>query len=337
MVRELGSDVRPKADVIFIVLDGFASPAVIARKLGQELTFLKSLEAIGFTVPDLAWAPSTRTELSVGSYLEQDLLRLPDKNVLRGDGWLLQANVAQSHRISYVESGWYGTVCGSSVDVCYQRYVVDDSVQEAIDLSLLSRWTRSEWGHAFGNNALRAMRDAGTALAEIQSNRDADFLFAHILMPHEPYMFDSSCNRASSPAGFPDGQPVVNERERAAYLQQATCVGRLLVEFSEAVDPSSIVVLTGDHGTAFEGQMDRPAVEWNILDIQERGSAFLAYRLPSGCETPMGVSTMEVLSVAIECGTGLVLSEPRTELWLSPYVGPGICLDTRTLGRLDAC
>ena len=336
-VREIGPDANPKADVIVIVLDGFASPAVTASSFGEELAFVRRLEAVGFTVPDLAWAPSTRTELSVGSYLEQELLQLPDKNVLRGDGSLLGGSVAQSHRISYVESGWYGTVCGSSVDVCYQRYLVDDSVQAVIDLNLLNQWTYTEWGHAFGNNALRAMRDARTGLEEIQRNEVDDFLFAHILMPHEPYMFDSSCNRVPVPIGLPDGQPVANDREKAAYHEQAACVGRLLVEFSEAVDPNSIVVIAGDHGTTFGGQMYRPAVDWTEPEVLERGSTFLAYRLPTGCETPSGSSTMEALSMAIECGTGLSLQQSTPQLWLSPYVGPGICLDTRTLERLNAC
>ncbi|MGH8925892.1 MAG: hypothetical protein ACRDWA_14840 [Acidimicrobiia bacterium] len=320
-----------------IVLDGFASPAVIASSIGEELTFLEGLEAMGFTVPDLAWAPSTTTELSVGSYLEQELLKVPKKNVLRGDGSLINGNVARSHRISYVESGWYGTVCGASVDICYQRYLVDDSVQAAIDLSLLNQWSYTEWGHAFGNNALRAMRDARTALEEIQRNDEDDFLFAHVLMPHEPYMFDSSCDRAPLPTSLPHGQSDANDREKVAYVEQAECLGRLLVEFSEAVDPQSIVVITGDHGTDFGGQMYRPAEEWSEREVQERGSTFLAYRLSSGCQTPTGTSTMEALSMAIACGTGLSLTPPTPELWLSPYVGPGICLDTRTLERSNAC
>jgi hypothetical protein len=221
--------------------------------------------------------------------------------------------------------------------VCYQRYLVDDSVQAVIDLNLLNQWAYTEWGHAFGNNALRAMRDARTALEEIQWNEADDFLFAHVLMPHEPYMFDSSCNRVSFPLGLPDGQPLASDREKIAYLEQAACVGRLLVEFSEAVDPDSIVVIAGDHGTTFGGQMYRPAVDWTEPEIQERGSTFLAYRFARGCDIPSGTSTMEALSMAIECGTGLNLQQPEAQLWLSPYVGPGICLDTGTLERLNAC
>ena len=335
-VRELGPDIGARADVILIILDGLGSPAVTVSSFGEELAFSGRLEAMGFTVPDLAWAPSTRTEFSVGSYLEQELLTLPDKNVLRAEGSLLRS-VAWGHRISYVESGWYGTVCGSLVDVCYQRYLVDDSVQAVIDLSLLNQWAYSELGHAFGNNARRAMRDAHTALKEIQRNEADDFLFAHVLMPHEPYLFDSSCNRVPVLAGLPYGQPVASDREKAAYFEQAECVGRLLVEFSEAVDPDSMVVIAGDHGTTFGGQMYRPAVDWTEPEIQERGSTFLAYRLPKGCETPSGTSTMEAISMAIECGTGLSLQQPTPKLWLSPYVGPGICLDTSTMEKLNAC
>jgi hypothetical protein len=337
MVWEARANAAANRDVILIVLDGFASPSVIAASLGEDLPFFATLEEMGFSVPALAWAPSTKTELSVGSYLEQDLLRVPNKNVLRGDGSLFNRGIARSHRISYVESGWYGTVCGASVDICYRRHLIDDSVQAAIDLSLFNRWSYAEWGHAFGYNGVRAMRDARTAIEDIQANADDDFLFAHVLLPHEPYLFDAACERASIPAGLPDGDPLAKGQERMAYLEQVKCLGTLLVDLAGAIKSESIVVFAGDHGTAFRRQMDKPAVEWTELDVLERGSTFLAYRMLSGCETPSGNSTMEAISVAIACGTGLRLPPSPPELWLSPYGGSGVCLDPRTLGVSNAC
>jgi hypothetical protein len=336
--RALGVDVPRRTDLVVIVLDGFASPGVISDfQASEPLPFIQELKGSGFAVEREAWAPSTRTENSVGSYLDLRLMTAPDLAVLRGEGSLLRSHVSLTHSISYVESGWYGTVCGESVDQCFRRNLIDDSVQAVIDLGILNQWSYDNWGYAYGNNALRAMGDTLFALGEIQANNAPDYLFAHLIMPHEPYIVDSKCDRTHSPTGFADGEPIAVQGETAAYVEQVKCVGSWLVELSRATKSESAMVIVGDHGTTFQGQMQEPVSSWSEAEVRERGTAFLSYRLPPGCALPNGNSTLEAVSMAVSCGTGLLPTLSADRLWLESYVGQGICVDTATYGRSRDC
>src|SRR6185503_14536075 len=51
------------------------------------------------------------------------------------------------------------------------------------------------------------------------------FVFAHIVIPHEPYLYDADCHHIS-PYWPQRGGGAEDRRIRAAYVAQLTCVNR---------------------------------------------------------------------------------------------------------------
>ena len=88
------------------------------------------------------------------------------------------------------------------------------------------------------------------------------FVYAHLMMPHDPYVFDRDGNRVPSGGGERD--------ERTAYLEQMLFVNRVMTNLvSRILDNSSarpIVVIQGDHGFRWLGGDDGKRESMTILN-----------------------------------------------------------------------
>jgi hypothetical protein len=109
------------------------------------------------------------------------------------------------------------------------------------------------------------------------------FVFAHLTVPHEPYIFNSDCS--IRPPFWPSYFVVQDERpEKQAYIAQITCLNRRLQSIIEHLlrdSPSPpVILLQSDHG---HGRMPLhiPDVQDVTPDrIAERADIFAAYYLP---------------------------------------------------------
>jgi hypothetical protein len=86
--------------------------------------------------------------------------------------------------------------------------------------------------------------------------------FAHLLVPHSPYVYDADCRLANAPLGWLSGHPLHErdntregrERRYALYFGQVRCTLRKLDELFEALRANGLwahteVVVHGDHGS----------------------------------------------------------------------------------------
>lgn len=91
------------------------------------------------------------------------------------------------------------------------------------------------------------------------------FVLAHLLVPHEPYVFESDCDHRDPYWPLGD-QGDAQVRVKASYSAQISCVNRLLLRLVDSLRAQSrvepIIVLQSDHGHA------RMAIDplrgWNI-------------------------------------------------------------------------
>jgi hypothetical protein len=115
-------------------------------------------------------------------------------------------------------------------------------------------------------------------LADFASREGDYFVFAHILAPHPPFVFDSR-GEATNPdafyslkdAGVPDY--VDGYREHLTFTNSLLKVA--ISEILEASDSPPIIVIQGDHGPG-----SRLNWEAGEIDLNERMSIFNAYLLP---------------------------------------------------------
>jgi hypothetical protein len=142
------------------------------------------------------------------------------------------------------------------------------------------------------------------------------FAFAHILKPHNPYVFDSDCGTLGRQKEVDDVAP---------YLEQLECINRLLLATVHQILRTSevppIIILQGDHGTSLLGATGYPrAGEIPPAAARERVGAFGAYYLPDGGAAAFGdtVTVVNVLGNVLRYYFGAHLPRAGNEQYISP-------------------
>jgi hypothetical protein len=109
------------------------------------------------------------------------------------------------------------------------------------------------------------------------------FVFAHLTVPHEPYIFNADCT--VRPPFWPSYHVVTDERpEKEAYLAQIRCLNHRLEEVVADLLRDSptppVILLQSDHG---HGRMPLQIPELDLVSpdrVAERANVFAAYYLP---------------------------------------------------------
>ena len=134
--------------------------------------------------------------------------------------------------------------------------------------------------------------------SDIKSSAEGTLFFAHLLVPHDPFIYDSNCqiyknpisewSGNSDPAFFYKENSVSSRAGRyKKYFQQVTCLNRQLQDLFDAMRSSkifddAIIIIHGDHGSRI--RIRRPnADNQNDLtpeDYLDSFSALFAVKTP---------------------------------------------------------
>jgi hypothetical protein len=166
-------------------------------------------------------------------------------------------------------------------------------------------------------------------LAELpRASPGPKFVLAHMLVPHEPYVFIADCS--SKPLHWPAQiNPAEDEGMRVAYVEQIRCVNRqvsnLIDRLLEDSPQPPIIILQADHGNG-RFPFGRPPEINHITSEQltERTDVFAAYYLPgSTMELYDSITPVNVLPAVLRTYFGVPI--PRLEdrsyysSWREPY------------------
>lgn len=130
------------------------------------------------------------------------------------------------------------------------------------------RWHNELWR---GRYALASMETTSAIEQRLETAKSGEFFFVHLILPHYPYIFDSSCKLNSRPEEWlwrgekskmenPVRVPSVSnstvgrEDRYLEYYKQVLCTNLLLEGFVNALKESgnfekSIIIVNGDHGS----------------------------------------------------------------------------------------
>jgi hypothetical protein len=194
---------------------------------------------------------------------------------------------ARGYKYTFFPSAWWSATEHSNfADVEFDAYPEFDLSAELrrselrvalLDWSPLGRvMERSRAEPAHYLNSFAGLRDVARDPAPT-------FTFAHVTLPHIPYIFDAGCGVLRAPIVEENDSPA----QRSAYLAQTQCVDSLVLDLVtglvEQSSPTPIILLLGDHGSRFTDytyslhpERVRPAF------IAERFGAFAAFLLPDG-------------------------------------------------------
>jgi hypothetical protein len=120
-------------------------------------------------------------------------------------------------------------------------------------------------------------------LAELPRRVHPAFVFAHLMIPHEPYVYDSRCGHRS-PSWPQTARDFSTPEARTGYLEQLECVNKRVLALVDTILQRSVVppiiLLQSDHGHGRFGTILPPLPSADAGQVAERLETFGAYYLP---------------------------------------------------------
>jgi hypothetical protein len=296
-----------RPDIYYIILDAYGREDILSALYSfDNSNFLNALKTRNFYIAEEATSNYVQTMLSVSSALNMDYLQsLKAEGASienrRDLGELLENNkvrnaLAQNgyQLISFRNMSHVGI---SSAEI----YCDDIGAGLAYPLSafesmVINRTLVRVLFHVpFFNKVLTETpydthrSQILTTLERLKKTPSLDgdyFIYAHILAPHPPFVFDENGDALShdEPFTLSDGNNYVRDHSRESfvtgYRKQISYVNKIVLETVDVIlatsDPKPIIVIQGDHGPG--SQFDFTSLE-NTLPA-ERFSILNAYYFP---------------------------------------------------------
>lgn len=290
-------------DIYYIVLDRYASRHGLETYYDiTEPRLYGYLEQAGFEVIDHAMANYLRTAHSLTStvhmrYLDAEAARYgPGPNRIGTIKPLMQDHPvgrflqAQGYTYYHLGSWWDATEANLIADVNPRVNALSDFVAALVDTTAIPVIQRrlARFGITVGaTETTERERAYSTTVAElneltrIAAAPGKKFVFAHILLPHKPYVFN------------PDGSYVTAEEEESRerverYARQLEYADSKMIEFLDQIlsvpeQERPIVLMQADEGPYPVQYENRPTVPWTEAtdaDLDEKFGILAAYYLP---------------------------------------------------------
>jgi hypothetical protein len=331
-----------KRDVYYIVLDGYARSDIVQEVYGFDNSeFETYLEKLGFVIPVSYHSNYPATHLSIASTLNmqylQELVPGLEKSYNR---WLMKPIIDNSRVRTFLENEGYKTIAigtnwsitnNTTTDLYYHPYPVmlSDFEGFVLDNTPLSAFVSliQEFASvpSFESQRKTVLYNFET-LASLPEVSGPKFVFAHIISPHPPFVFDRSGNPVDTPYSFSfkdaDGYPGSPEEYRLGYLEQLQFVNHNLEKTIAVILSNSeippIIILQADHGSGL-------LTDFSSLSntcVKERFSPFAAYYLPDldGRSIPPEISAVNTFRIIINeyFNASLPLLENRQYYYKDP-------------------
>jgi hypothetical protein len=260
-------------DVYYFILDAYARDDIMKESFDLDNTpFITALEQMGFTVARCSQSNYAQTQLSLSSSLNMDYLQKLDPNYSPGqttrvglEEWIRHSTVRRAfeglgYTIVAFETGFKGTQWEDADKYLSPSSGVFQSMQavggpNSFEVMLLqtsaglilsdAATALPKFLQADFNNPLRIHRDLILfdldQLSKLPKIPGPKFVFAHLVIPHPPYVFG------------PNGEFIDYEKEyKPGYRDQVIYLNkRLLTLLPQMISDSStppIIILQGDHG-----------------------------------------------------------------------------------------
>jgi Sulfatase len=322
------TEMSERPDILVVFLDAYGSREVLQEYYGFDNgPTLRTLEKKGFTAPGSVSANYARTQLAIPTFLQLDYVARAGKisdadtdqllQVMSGQNRLASALQGQGYRQVHVESGWLGSTCGPTVDVCVSAPWPDETLYDVIYRTILLDLPGFELGRSFTNGALHGALWLKTELSTYLNDDQPDFIFAHMLLPHPPLFLDDKCNpdwKGGQP-GFAIGQRGADEaataEARIDYVKQVQCANSLMIEIADLLGDDDVALFLGDHGPDLQGQLFQQSSLWTANQVRERYGAFLATKVP-GCDMDRIESLVNVGRRMLGCLSGEAFADLPT-------------------------
>jgi hypothetical protein len=282
-------------DVYYIVLDAYGRSDILLDPVGYDNSaFLHRLEEMGFYVVDCAQSNYAKTDLSLSSTLNMDYVtsldptltpdntdRLPLWNMLK-DNQVKMMFQELGYRVVAFETGFDFTHL-NNIDALYSPerkgfnefeilYVRTTLARLLDDAGLLARFRYTP-----EDRKRELILFDLEKLQEIPATPGPKFVFAHLVIPHQPFVFGPEGETFVIPEKVHKGNTYYTNRDyKLGYANQVAFVSDRIAQVVESILQQSpippIIIIQGDHGPSHFDVPSRMAI-LNAYYFPERESA----------------------------------------------------------------
>jgi hypothetical protein len=322
-------------DIYYLILDGYGRQDILRELYGLDNSaFINWLEQRGFYVADSSNANYLHTDLSLASSLNMDYIhalqgqygfslnQIPVGQLI-GDSQVrrLLENLGYSI-VSFETSFWPTDFSDSDVYIQvgqesrfpwvfltgqpnrFEGLYLQTTMWRVVSDYYLQSGNQSAYETSYEQERER-VRSIARTLTEIPTWPGEYFVFAHIISPHPPFIFDR--HGAPTNPGYPynladhgDSLEFATRQEyMAGYVEQVLHINELAMEaIDQILEQSStppIIILQGDHGPGAYYQKDSLSATY----LPERASILNAYLLPPEAQASLYPSITPVNSFRI--------------------------------------
>jgi hypothetical protein len=300
--RATNGPIRPQRDVYVIVLDAFGRADVLRETYGTDLSGLvASLEARGVYVPAYSRGNYAQTFLALSSLLNMGYLdevadalgpqsrdRRPLKYLIEHNALMRSARRA-GFTVIAIASDYTATESFPEADVCVCPLPHPHELEYiAVNRTPLGDLGRDTWISA---GRRRHVLWAFDAIEHAMRRPGPKLVFAHIVSPHPPFVFDRDGRPRMPPQPLPfirgewlsradRALPGFADEYLRGYADQASFIAHRVVRLVSSLlsqpGPQPAFMIVGDHGPALHLDLE----DIDRTDLHERMSVFSAYHVP---------------------------------------------------------
>lgn len=274
-------------DIYYIILDEYTSSANLKRFFNfDNKDFIQSLEKSGFYIAGKSHSNYSVTYLSLASSLNMEYVNyLGEKAGKSSTDWEIPYNMVKNNNVtSFLKSNGYqflhfssrydATDYNKNAAINYSHTFLDNfSIRLAQTTLIRAFFNISE--HDLRENILYTFSE----LNNIYKLKGKKFVFAHIVCPHVPFLFDKN--------GKPADKNFRNDwKQKEKYIDQLQFINKkvdtLINNILSKSENPPLIIIQGDHGTAtgFENFTLHGTKPPSGLMIKERMGILNAYYLP---------------------------------------------------------
>ena len=292
-------------NIYYIILDGYTSNRNLNEFYNFDNSeFLNFLKNNNFYIANDSKSNYALTFLSFASSLNMNYINyLSNKIGLNSKDRTLPYEMIQNNKVMrylkskgykfvHFSSGWGATNRNKCADLEYNYSAPTELFLVLINMTILKPFIKIS-----AEPARERILDTFSQLAEVQNNVESPyFVFAHIVAPHPPYLFDAEGELVKNTDIEMDGGVWQQEQ---LYLGQLTFINKkvkiLIDKILSESDSPPIIILQADHGTASSGGLEMPTKEL----MRERMGILNAYYFPLGYDKMLYESITPVNSFRI--------------------------------------
>jgi len=284
-------------DIYYIILDGYASSTTLEEIYSYDNNgFIDYLEDKGFYVASESRSNYAQSFLSLASSLNMEYVNyLSDRGGIEAkdrrvssqmirDSKVMKFLKSKGYKTINVRSGWGPTDHNNYADLNIQCGKWNEFLMILMQTTALSKFEK----HFIGKDARKRVLCTFAKLAQIPKIKKPTFVFAHILSPHPPYLFDTDGKEVPEAKLKLDG---FVWRQKKNYLNQLIFINKkvkaLVDEILSKSKDAPIIILQSDHGSAstfFDPGSEEGWEHPTESNFKERMRIFNAYYLPPGAK-----------------------------------------------------